>query len=524
MYLPRITTRAGILCRPPRRIPTGLRGFRTSPIVSLNAVTGDDIKHFKSFLPDSAIISTLAPGKASNDDLVPFNHDWLEKYIGKSKCVLKPRSTEEVSKIMKHCYERRIAIVPQGGNTGLVGGGVPTDNEVILNLGNMNNVRSFDPVSGVLVADAGCILENLTNYLEPYNHIMPLDLGAKGSCHIGGNVATNAGGLRLLRYGSLRGTVLGLEVVLPNGEILGELKTLRKDNTGYDIKQLFIGSEGTLGVITGVAILTPPAPAATSALLLSLPSFSKVKEVFRTTKTNLGEILSAFEYFDRNAYDLVRRHTGKDALDEGEVGDSEAFVLIETSGGKREHDEAKLEEFLEQIYAKEDFITSGVQSQSQDDFLSLWSFRELIPEAAGKMGKVYKYDISVPVSEFKAVTDTVRKHLKALNLIRAPGEEKGGGAKVIEVIGYGHFGDGNLHLNVIAEAFTSQIEAALEPFVYEVVESLHGSISAEHGIGLMKTHALQYSKGEVSRRYMKRIKQVFDERGIMNPGKVFEID
>jgi len=247
------------------------------------------------------------------------------------------------------------------------------------------------------------------------------------------------------------------------------------------------------------------------------------------TKSNLGEILSAFEYFDRNAYDLVRKHTGKEALDESEVGDSEAFVLIETSGSKREHDEAKLETFLERIYdnEKERLITSGVQSQSQDDFNSLWSFRELIPEAAGKKGKTYKYDVSVPVSKFKEVTDAVRRHLKELDLMVVTEKKKDASAeneaKVIEVIGYGHFGDGNLHLNIIAEAFTRKIEAALEPFVYELVQSHNGSISAEHGIGLMKTHALPYSKGEVSRNYMKRIKNVFDDRGIMNPGKVIEM-
>jgi len=222
---------------------------------------------------------------------------------------------------------------------------------------------------------------------------------------------------------------------------------------------------------------------------------------------------------------LVRKHTGKEALDEGEVGDSEAFVLIETSGSKREHDEAKLETFLEHIYEKEGLITSGVQSQSQDDFNSLWSFRELIPEAAGKKGKTYKYDISLPVSKFKEVTDTMRKRLKELDLVVGAEKNDGdaiGEVKVIEVIGYGHFGDGNLHINIIAGAFAPKIEAALEPFVYELVQSHNGSISAEHGIGLMKIHALPYSKGEVSRNYMKRIKNVFDDRGIMNPGKVIE--
>ncbi|KAF8314318.1 FAD-binding domain-containing protein, partial [Clavulina sp. PMI_390] len=305
------------------------------------SLTASDVEHFATILPKSSILSTLAPiNNATVDDLVPFNNDWMGKYFGKSQCVLKPSSAEQVSQILKWCNEHEIAVVPQGGNTGLVGGGVPVRDEVILNLSNMNQVRSFDPLSGVLVADAGCILENLTNYLAPHKHIMPLDLGAKGSCHIGGNVATNAGGLRLLRYGSLHGSVLGLEVVLPDGSIMSELSGLRKDNTGYDLKQLFIGSEGTLGIITGVSILTPPAPSASSNMLLALPSFDSMGPVFKKTKEHLSEVLSAFEYFDRQAYDLVCHHTGRPALDADEVGDSQAFVLIETSGGKREHDEA----------------------------------------------------------------------------------------------------------------------------------------------------------------------------------------
>lgn len=220
----------------------------------------------------------------------------------------------------------------------------------------MNQVRSFDPVSGILVSDAGCILESLSEYIAPHGFIMPIDLGAKGSCHIGGNVATNAGGLRLLRYGSLHGTVLGLEVVLPDGTIVDQLSTLRKDNTGYDLKQLFIGAEGTLGIITGVSILTPPMPQvstiafsvpfslislqSTHNLVLALSSFSGVSPIFKQARSKLGEILSAFEYFDRNAYELVTKHHLGKPLPPDEITDAPAFVLVETSGGNTEHDEA----------------------------------------------------------------------------------------------------------------------------------------------------------------------------------------
>lgn len=306
---------------------------------SLTSLTSSDLDHFASFLPRTSIISTMAPFSDGPEAIAQYNADWMGKYQGRATTVLRPRTTEEVSKIVRHCNERGIGLVPQGGNTGLVGGSVPVGDEVVLSLGNMSKVRSFDPVSGILVADAGCVLESLSDYLQPHAHLMPLDLGAKGSCQIGGNVATNAGGLRLLRYGSLHGSVLGLEVVLPSGQILNALTTLRKDNTGYDLKQLFIGSEGTLGVITGVSILTPPIPRASNNVILALPRFENVLPLFGEVKARLGEILSAFEWLDRGSYDLAVKHGQGRALSEDEVEGAACFVLVETSGGRGEHDE-----------------------------------------------------------------------------------------------------------------------------------------------------------------------------------------
>lgn len=437
----------------------------------------------------------------------------MNKYHGQSTTVLRPKTTQEVSEIVKWCNERRIGIVPQGGNTGLVGGGVPVKDEVILNLGNMNKVRSFDPVSGIIVADAGCVLESMSEYLAPHHHIMPLDLGAKGSCQIGGNVSTNAGGLRLLRYGSLHGSVLGLEVVLPDGTILNQLSTLRKDNTGYDLKQLFIGAEGTLGIVTGVSILAAPAPIASSNVMLALPKFENVLPLFRTVKRQLSEILSAFEFIDRRAYDLAIKHGQGRALNDEDVEGAECFVLVETSGGKREHDEEKLNTLLESLLeADEPLINTGVLSQSPAQFSQLWAIREGITEAVSKEGKAYKYDISIPLASFKEAVDATREHLRSKGLLRDDA--------VKHVVGYGHVGDGNLHLNVVAAAYTPEIEAALEPFVYELVASYKGSVSAEHGVGVMKTHALHYTKDATSIGLMKRIKELFDPNGIMNPGKV----
>ncbi|CAE6526506.1 unnamed protein product [Rhizoctonia solani] len=444
------------------------RSMATAPRGDYATLTEEDVKHFAGILAPTSILSSLPPFNNPQSELDTYNNDWLDKYHGRSKLVLKPKTTAEVSAVLKHCYNRKLAIVPQGGNTGLVGSGVPANDEVILNLANMSNVRSFDPMTGVIVAEAGCILENLSNYLAPHSHIIPLDLGAKGSCQIGGNVSTNAGGLRVLRYGSLHGSVLGLEVVLPNGEILDQLSTMRKDNTGYDLKQLFIGAEGTLGVVTAVSIQCPPAPRAQQNLVLALPSYNQLPEVFKLAKTHLSEVLSAFELFDRESYELVCHHTGQRGLDESEIGDSECFVLMETSGGRSEHDEEKLASLLEILYdtasSPSPLINSGVLSQSADQFASLWRLREGVPEAAGKTGKVYKYDISVPVREFMNVTNTVRNRLQEKGLYRS-----GPNSRVSHVMGYGHVGDGNLHINVVANAYTPEIEAALEPFVFELV-------------------------------------------------------
>ncbi|KAI0724439.1 FAD-binding domain-containing protein [Cerioporus squamosus] len=491
-----------VVLRVPRRwshSPAGLAG--------LNSVTEEDLAHFAKILPSSSILSTLTPSATPSSELEHFNNDWMNKYHGKSTTVLKPRTTQEVSEIVSWCNQRKIGIVPQGGNTGLVGGGVPIRDELILSLSNMTKVRSFDDVSGILVADAGCILQSLTDYLAPHNHIVPLDLGAKGSCHIGGNVSTNAGGLRLLRYGSLHGSVLGLEVVLPDGTVLDQLTSLRKDNTALH------WCEGTLGIVTGVSILAAPAPQASNNVMLVLPKFENVQPLYKEVKRQLSEILSAFEYMDRTVYDLAVKHGQGRALNPQDIDGAECFVLVETSGGNREHDEQKLNTLLESLMDTEKpLINTGVIATSPAQFSALWAIREGLTEAVSKEGKAYKYDISVPLNKFQEVVDKTREHLRSKDLLHENA--------VKYVVGYGHVGDGNLHLNVVAAAYTPEIEAALEPFVYELVASYKGSISAEHGIGVMKTHALQYSKNPTSIEWMKRIKALFDPNGIMNPGKV----
>ncbi|KAG0341009.1 hypothetical protein BG004_006183 [Podila humilis] len=466
-------------------------------------LTDDDIAYFRSILPSSSLCQ-------DEEDLETFNSDWLQKYRGQSKLVLKPSSTEQVSKILKYCNTNKLAVVPQGGNTGLVGGGVPVFDEIVISTANMNSVRSFDNVSGALVCDAGCILEALDNYLAERGYIMPLDLGAKGSCHIGGNVATNAGGLRLLRYGSLHGTVLGLEVVLPDGTILDNLATLRKDNTGYDLKQLFIGSEGTLGIVTGVSILSPKRSKAVNVALLGLKSFDQVQAAFKRSKDELSEILSAFEFWDRASIDLVKEHLAAGANNPLE-STHDFYVLIETSGSNKDHDDEKLTNYLEGLMM-DDVVQDGVVAQDTNQLRNLWAIREGIPEACSKSGAVYKYDISMPVPVFYQMVEDMRDRLQNAGAI-------GEGRPVKSVIGYGHVGDGNLHLNVAAHGYTKEVTDIIEPFVYEWTAKHAGSISAEHGLGLMKAAHLHYSKSPSMIQLMKRFKELLDPNGIMNPYK-----
>ncbi|NXW59877.1 D2HDH protein, partial [Eurystomus gularis] len=467
---------------------------------------------------DVAFFERLMPGRVitNPEELKPFNVDWLKSVQGCSKLMLKPQTTAEVSQVLRYCYERNLAVNPQGGNTGLVGGSVPVFDEIILSTVFMNRIISFDKVSGILVCQAGCVLEKLNEYLEEQGFIMPLDLGAKGSCHIGGNVATNAGGLRLLRYGSLRGTVLGLEVVLADGSALDCLTSLRKDNTGYDLKQLFIGSEGTLGVITAVSILCPQKPKAVNLAFLGCQSFSKVLETFTTGRAMLGEILSAYEFMDEKCMELVEKHLKLSSP----VTGSPFYLLIETSGSNSTHDEEKLNNFLEQAMTS-GLVTDGtvatddkkIKARTRGTWFTcislirqtLWSLRERITEALTHDGYVYKYDISLPVGKLYDLVTDMRARL---------------GRSAKNVVGYGHLGDGNLHLNITAESYSHSLLDAIEPFVYEWTARYKGSISAEHGLGFKKKQFIQYSKPNEAVLLMQRFKAMLDPKGILNPYKM----
>ncbi|VVC32814.1 Hypothetical protein CINCED_3A004019 [Cinara cedri] len=318
---------------------------------SYATVDSKDIDYFNKLLGANNFIT--------GEEVKSYNEDWLKSVSGFSKFVLKPKTTEQVSEILKYCYKHNIAICVQGGNTGLVGGSVPVFDEVILSTSAMNNIISFDKLSGVLVCQAGCVLENLMNYVQNEGFIMPFDLGAKGTCQIGGNLATNAGGLRLIKYGSLQGSVLGLQSVLADGQILNCLNTLRKDNTGYHLKHMFIGSEGTLGVITKVAIQCPNTPKYVNVAFIGLKSFNKVLSFFSLTRKQLSGSLSSFELMDSEAIKSVQTNIGlKCPIDDS----FEFYVLLELSADNNFINLA-IEELLEKALAEEIIVDATVADQ-----------------------------------------------------------------------------------------------------------------------------------------------------------------
>eukprot|EP01127_Copromyxa_protea_P009800 TRINITY_DN2333_c0_g2_i1.p1 TRINITY_DN2333_c0_g2~~TRINITY_DN2333_c0_g2_i1.p1 ORF type:complete len:495 (-),score=137.86 TRINITY_DN2333_c0_g2_i1:61-1545(-) len=459
-------------------------------------VNDADVAFFTSVLGEKGVLTEA-------HDIEPYNADWLNKFVGQTKLVLKPTNTKEVSEILKYCNERKLAVCPQGGNTGLVGGSVPVFDEIVLNLSKMNKIKDFNATSGVVIAETGVILQNLDEFLKEHGHCAPLDLGAKGSCHVGGNTSTNAGGIRLLRYGSLHGNVLGVEAVMADGTILDGLCALRKDNTGFDLKQLFIGSEGTLGVVTAVAWLCPPLSSSVNVALLGTSSYELAQKILLKAKSELGEILSAFEFFDSHCMDLLLEDhkTKKNPLED----DCKFYVLIETSGSNETHDKEKLNNFLESTL-DQGLVSTGTVAESETQQKDIWWFRETITESLRSKGKPYKYDISLPVPAMYDLVEKMKQRFSEM--------------PEVFVCGYGHMGDGNLHLNIVAPEFSDKVLNTIEPYVYEFTAEHRGSISAEHGIGLMKTKSLHFSKSEPMIQLMRDIKKVMDPNGILNPYKV----
>ena len=445
--------------------------------------------------------------------LESFNIDWLKTCQGNSKLALLPRTTHELSIILKYCNDNNLAVCPQGGNTGAVGGGVPAYDEIIISTKLMNSIIDLNPESNILKCQSGCVLQTLDEYVEKEAGLMmPLDLGAKGSCHIGGNVSTNAGGLRLLRYGSLKGNVLGLEVVLADGKILNTMGTsLRKDNTGYDLGEIFIGSEGTLGFVSGVSILCAVRPKAANLIFIacSQNNFQNVIEIFKFAKRELGEILSAFEFIDRESMWAVNEQLKIDnPFSNSEISKNCMFYcLVETHGSCNQHDIEKIESFFHKLTEKT-LCQDAIIAENETHFKNLWSIRERMAEALSRDGYNYMYDISLPIGKMYDLVIDLRKRLN-----------ENGNPGLRRCVAFGHIGDSNLHLNLTSTLFEPKLFNLIEPFIYEWTKNNYGSISAEHGLGLKKRDYIYFSKPKEVVQQMKTIKQMFDPKYILNPYK-----
>ena len=632
-------------CDLPRRALSSLKTSSSSSLErqqrqKLRKPTFQDVIYFQSILsnPHKSILTTLKPDNDNNssknstsyentatnadndahakEKLSIYNTDWTNQYHGSSKLVLRPSSTHEISSILHYCHTNYIPIVPHGGNTGLCGGATPlippqdddnnnnsssnsSHNEIILSLEYMNNIYNIDIYSGILTCDAGVILQSLHDYAHKHKYIFPLDVGSKGSCQIGGNVATNAGGQYFNRFGGLHSTVVGMEVVLPTGEVMnlnmqnssdivengsngssnvdttdgGEQRqtnvstpttinyedhtntktnmnryiTHRKDNTGYDVKHLFIGSEGTLGIVTKVAIACPPAPSTKNVVILVCKSYENVLHVLQCAKVVLGEILSALELMDYDTLNFVHKH-GHSGGDDGGGGsrllhdillqsnpsyniqqDSEealplpssssssstsrpVYLLVETQGSNIEHDIAKMNTFLEQLHDRS-IITSGFLAQSLHQVNEMWSIRESCNPCVAKAGCVYKFDISIPVEEYMDITYEIESKLRTNDYCSNMD---------FTVCVWGHVSDGNAHINIVTPGQhikDGKLATIIDEIVYDSVIHRFGSISAEHGLGQSKNEVMGLYKERITLDVMQQIKDTFDPHGIMNPGK-----
>jgi len=442
-------------------------------------------------------------------DVAPYFADWRKQFGAAAEGVVRPANTAEVSAVVALCAREGVAIVPQGGNTGLVGGSVPTggQRELVIALGRMNRVRALDALNATITVEAGCVLASIQQAANEAGRLFPLSLAAEGSCQIGGNLSTNAGGVNVLRYGNARDQVLGLEVVLPDGRIWNALRALRKDNTGYDLKQLFIGAEGTLGIITAAVLKLYPLPTARVTAWVALDTPTQAVDLLAHLRATLGDRLSAFELMPRLCLEAVLGHFS-DAVDP--MREPHAwYVLAEIADGSTQ---AVLTAAVEAAFGaclERGGARDVVLAQSEAQSAALWRLRERLPEA--QFSNV-KHDISVPVSR---IAEFIERG--ALALERAfPG---------VAIYAFGHVGDGNLHYNVGMrddEANTALMARRkdVNAVVYELVDALDGSISAEHGLGQLKRDEIGAHKSPLDFELMQRVKDALDPQGRMNPGKV----
>jgi FAD/FMN-containing dehydrogenase len=444
------------------------------------------------------------------DQQLPYLREWRDKYEGRSALVLRPGTTDEVSRIMALANELELAVVPQAGNTGLVGGQIPHKGEIVVSVARLNRIRHIDPAGVSMTVEAGLTLAEAQAAAEKSGRLFPLSLPSEGSCRIGGNLGTNAGGIGVLSYGNARQLVLGLEVVLADGRVWNGLKALKKDNTGYDLKDLFIGSEGTLGIITAAVLKLFPRPAETATAFVALGRIDDALALFSLAGGDAGPALTAFEFIQRRPLEAVLAHVpgARDPFPTTYPW----YVLMEVSGLRADGTAERLMEHIFGHAAQNELILDGVVAQSLTQAGDFWRLRESVSEAQKPLGGVIKHDISVPVAR---IPEFIRR-ADALVTEICPGARP---------LAIGHFGDGNIHYNVAQppemakEEFLALWDTVMEA-VHKLAVEMDGSISAEHGIGFMKRGELQRFKSEVELDLMRRIKAALDPKGILNPGKV----
>lgn len=456
----------------------------------------------------------IGPGNVltSPEDKAPFLTEWRDLYQGVTPMVLRPANTEEVSAVMAYAYEHDLKIVPQGGNTGLVGGQIPqeTGDELVLSLQRLNKIRAVDPLGFTLTAEAGVILETLQSEAEKVDRLFPLSLGAQGSCQIGGNISTNAGGTSVLAYGNTRDLVLGLEVVLPTGEIWDGLRSLRKDNTGYDLKQLFIGGEGTLGIITAASLKLYPKPKKLEAAFIGLPDPQAALKLFSLAKAQAGPILTGFEIMPRVGIEFCLKHLqgARDPLSNPHPW----YILMELSSGSEAFPVNDLMQGILEEAFEEGLVEDAAFAQNLSQVQDFWHLRHGMSEVQREEGGSIKHDISVPVAD---IPDFLSKAISAVETF-VPG---------CRPVPFGHIGDGNIHFNVSQPVDADKKEYLakwddMNSIVHDIVRDFGGSISAEHGIGRLKRTLLKDVKSDIEMDLMRRIKASFDPKGLLNPARI----
>jgi FAD/FMN-containing dehydrogenase len=442
----------------------------------------------------------------------PFEVDWRGQYHGRAAAVVKPASTDEVARVVTLLAREKVAMVPQGGNTSLCGASVPDDSgtQVVINLSRMNRVRAVDPDNNTMTVEAGCVLEALQDFADEHGRFFPLSLGAQGSCEIGGNLSTNAGGTGVLRYGNTRELVLGLEVVLPDGRVWHGLRGLRKDNTGYDLKHLFVGAEGTLGIITAAVLKLFPKPRSRATAFVAVENPSAAVALLAKLREGCGERITGYELIARICVDLVLKHmpSTRDPLPQRYPW----YVLVELSDSAPGDAVGALLEASLAEAVEAGLVVDAMIASSEAQRNALWQMREDVSEAQKLDGLSIKHDVSVPVSRVPELIARATAVLQA----RFPG---------IRIVAFGHVGDGNIHYNCSkserqdAAAFYAEAPT-VNHAVYEVVNELGGSISAEHGLGVLKREEIRLYKSPLELDLMRAIKRTLDPSGLMNPGKV----